>query len=173
MGDLPQAGVVQGLLAVVPVFGTPEVDLAHAGGFAVAKAGLQPLGVQGFVLLGQAGLLDALAVGWPGFGLELGDHHVSVVEDFLGAGDEAVKPGWLRIFQVAVGDAGIPHPLVHRDAEFVGLRLPHWQAEGIIAAADNHWVLGVEPLHEIVLVDQPLAVKIGADAKTTEEILIF
>ena len=71
LGDIPEAWVVQDGQAVVPVFGAPEVDLAHTGGFTVGYTFFETASVKRLVLLGQAGLGYSLTVWRPGFGLEL------------------------------------------------------------------------------------------------------
>src|SRR3954469_12713642 len=84
--DYPEAGIVQNFQPIVPILGTPEVNLWHAGGTPVAKAIFQTLSVQRFVLLCQAYLLHGFAVRRPCLGLELTDNHVAVVKNPLSAG---------------------------------------------------------------------------------------
>ena len=174
-GDVPERGVVEDLGAVVPVFSAPEVDIAHAGGAAILETVFQPLGIERFVLLGQAGLGDGLLVGRPGFGLELVDHHVAVVDDFLQAGQEAVEPGRIRVFEIAMGDAGVPDTLINGYAELVRLRLAERQAEGVVAAADDDRVPRVQLFDEIIFADQTVAALSvrAAVAKAEQEIFVF
>ena len=149
-GDVPEAGVVEDLGAVVPVFGAPHVDTAHAGGLAVVEDVLQAFGVEGLALLVQAGLRNRLAVRRPGFSLEFADHHVLVVGQLLPAGQEAVVPGRERVFQVAVRDTGVPDAPVDRDAELVRLGLADRNADGVVAAADDDRVAGVKLFYQVI-----------------------
>ena len=83
LGDVPEGGVMQELGAVVPVFGAPEVDLSHTGGFSILEPILEAFGIERLVLLVKAGLLDGLAVRRPGLGLQLVYDHVLAGDDLL------------------------------------------------------------------------------------------
>jgi len=86
-------------------------------------------------------------------------------EDLLGTGQPAVVPGRIRIFQIAVGDAGVPNALINRDAEFVGLGLAGGKTEGVVTAADDDGAAGIQFFDQVIFAYQALAAVVGTQAK--------
>lgn len=67
----------------------------------------------------------------------------------------------------------LPLLAVDRDSEERGLGLSQWKSNCIIAATNNNWMFGIEPVDEVVFADKPLGAVIGAAAETVQKIFVL
>src|SRR5690349_5428105 len=89
--------------------------------------------------------------------------------DLAGPTQETVEPGWEWVFYVTFSKGDVPDPLIDRHAKGVRLWLANGDAEGIVTAADDNWMVRVDIFGEVVFIDQTVAAKVWTDTKDAQE----
>ena len=70
-------------------------------------------------------------------------------------------------------DAGVPDPLVDRDAELIRLGLAGRQTDGVIAATDDDRTRRVKIFDQVVLADHAATVEVGAGTEPLQEVFVL